>query len=232
MSKNLDKVEAYKKIKNFYKNGHGYHTLKFPDGTVVKGKFDMSKYLEFYKIPDDLSGKTILEIGPANGFFSFELYKRGAKKVVAIDTSKKWWIEELNFLMNTKVEHKVQSLTTIDESFGKFDIVFSSNVLQHLSDLYGNIERIRKLTKYQAILATTVLPKSKSQDIPMARFIGKTQEDEKGKRVTTFWRPNMTCFRQLAEAAGFSKVEEISFFEISRDDKQTRTPCGVIHCYV
>ena len=73
MSKNLDKVEAYKKIKNFYKNGHGYHTLKFPDGTVVKGKFDMSKYLEFYKIPDDLSGKTILEIGPANGFFSFEL---------------------------------------------------------------------------------------------------------------------------------------------------------------
>ena len=42
--------------------------------------------LEFLQIPQDLTGKTVLDIGAWDGFFSFECERRGAKRVLAIDT--------------------------------------------------------------------------------------------------------------------------------------------------
>jgi len=46
----------------FYKSGYNYHTLKFPDGFTLEGRFDMSKYLENFYLPDDLKEKTVLDV--------------------------------------------------------------------------------------------------------------------------------------------------------------------------
>src|SRR5262245_53605468 len=42
--------------------------------------------LQLLQIPEDLTGKTVLDIGAWDGFFSFEFERRGAKRVLAIDT--------------------------------------------------------------------------------------------------------------------------------------------------
>ncbi len=66
-----------KKIQEHFEAGGGYHTLKFPDGFVLQGKYDMSNVIQNYKIPNDLTGKTVLDIGPGNGFFSMRLSTSG-----------------------------------------------------------------------------------------------------------------------------------------------------------
>src|SRR5438874_1190950 len=45
-----------------------------------------ARRLKFLQIPADLRGKTVLDIGAWDGFFSFECERRGASRVLAIDT--------------------------------------------------------------------------------------------------------------------------------------------------
>jgi hypothetical protein len=61
-----------------------YHVLDL-NGTRTPGIFDMSKYLDFYHMPESLVGKSGLDIGIASGFFAFEMEARGANPVVARD---------------------------------------------------------------------------------------------------------------------------------------------------
>jgi len=60
-----------------------YHKIELPDGIVTPGwaPIDAAKY----GIPDDLTGKRVLDIGAWDGHWTWEALKRGAKEVVAID---------------------------------------------------------------------------------------------------------------------------------------------------
>ena len=229
---------VFKKIQQFYDDGHAYHTLTFPNGMTITGPWDMSKYLEKYKIPENLNGKTVLEIGPANGYFSFEFAKRGAK-VTAMDFHDKWWSEEINELMQANVKFKLGDLQSLETMSEKYDFVFCSNVLQHNSDIVGNITKIKNITKERAIISIVILDDEFSND-PIARFMGGTWTVGTGKTVHNFWRPNLKCFAKIAEFAGFSKVEKISSFihesEIFPSPPYDKNPAkaleGVIHCFI
>ena len=60
-----------------------YHRIELPDGNVTPGFFPMCA--DRYGIPDDLTGKRVLDVGAWDGYWTFESLKRGAKEVVAID---------------------------------------------------------------------------------------------------------------------------------------------------
>jgi len=223
-------MNAKEIIEEAKRTGNSYHTLTFPDGTKLKGVWDMSKYLENYKIPDDLTGKTVLEIGPAAGYFSFEFARRGAK-VVGLDYKRNLVREAANELMNTNVEFVTKDLFDLDESFGKFDIVFCSNVLIHVSDIFTALRKIKSVTKEKAIICTLVIKNSKYDEFPVAYFVGEEHEKERGG-FWSYWRPNLKCFVKMMEAAGFSRVEEISTFMATSEDEKIKVFDGVVHGYV
>ena len=50
---------------------------------LIRRRFD--RRLRLLKIPDDLTGWTVLDIGAWHGFFSFECERRGADRVLAVD---------------------------------------------------------------------------------------------------------------------------------------------------
>jgi tRNA (mo5U34)-methyltransferase len=60
-----------------------YHRIELPDGNFTPGwsPINASKY----GIPDDLTGKRVLDIGAWDGYWTWEALKRGASEVVAID---------------------------------------------------------------------------------------------------------------------------------------------------
>ena len=56
--------------------------------------YPSNKFARFrHAVPEDLTGKSVLDIGCNSGFYSIEMKKRGAERVVGVDTSA--WLAEL-----------------------------------------------------------------------------------------------------------------------------------------
>ncbi len=56
-----------------------YHTIDLGNGLVTPGAYDYRNSWPLFSFPQDLQGKSVLDIGSATGFFAFEFEKRGAK---------------------------------------------------------------------------------------------------------------------------------------------------------
>lgn len=62
-----------------------YHSFAFPNGLKTQGVYDNAPTLPHYGLPASLAGKQVLDVGTADGFFAFELERRGAAHVLALD---------------------------------------------------------------------------------------------------------------------------------------------------
>ena len=63
---------------------HWYHSIDLGDGLITPGLYDYRETLAGFPFPQDMRGMSVLDVGPATGFFSFEFERRGAK-VVAME---------------------------------------------------------------------------------------------------------------------------------------------------
>ena len=75
-----------------------YHTIDLGNGQVTPGWFDMRPYVKHYGLPERMDGMRVLDCGTWDGFWAFELERRGAAEVVAIDLDSE---EELGFNNST-----------------------------------------------------------------------------------------------------------------------------------
>src|SRR5438270_12875627 len=64
-----------------------YHTIELPGLGVVRGQWDLRERFEDYVGGVEVCGKTVLDVGTATGFLSFEAERRGAVRVVSFDMS-------------------------------------------------------------------------------------------------------------------------------------------------
>jgi tRNA (mo5U34)-methyltransferase len=232
-----------------------YHTIDLGHGIVTKGVYDHRPLLKHYGIPDDLSGKTVLDAGPAHGFFAFEFEKRGAERVVTVELPrwsdhdgspqlKQSWHDAgldttlepymrgaLAFAIearNSKVEqlfHNIYDLSP--ELVGTYDYTFCGSVLLHLTDPLRALYALRSVTRHCAIVATTVLPDLFGGRKARAEFRGATPTAHH-----VFWAPNMRCLEKWALAAGFSRVERVSTFYLNSLDGTLSSLHGTIKAYV
>src|SRR3954469_25661765 len=62
-----------------------YHTLELGDGVVTKGMFDHRPHMHHYPIPADLTGKRCLDVATMDGYWAFEMERRGGGSAPALD---------------------------------------------------------------------------------------------------------------------------------------------------
>ncbi len=62
-----------------------WHRIDLGHGIVTPGLDDSARKLEWLQLPDSFEGKSVLDVGAYDGFFSFEAERRGARRVVASD---------------------------------------------------------------------------------------------------------------------------------------------------
>ena len=62
-----------------------YHQITIPPGVVTPGMNDCAETLNYLTLPKDMSGMRVLDIGAAEGFFTYECERRGAAEVIAVD---------------------------------------------------------------------------------------------------------------------------------------------------
>lgn len=115
-----------------------WHKVQLDDGRVTPGKIDIQALEGDYLFSGlDFKGKSVLDIGCWDGYFSFMAERRGATRVVGFDNPDFRWggMDGFNFLrehFKSNVEFVKGSIfQPLDE---KFDIVLCYGVLYHLND--------------------------------------------------------------------------------------------------
>ncbi len=85
-------------------------------------------------IPGSLEGKTVLDIGCNAGFYSMEMKRRGADRVLGLDT-KDEYLEQARFaayVNHLDIEFRKLSTYDVGQLREKFDLVIFMGVLYHL----------------------------------------------------------------------------------------------------
>src|SRR3954451_23783770 len=99
------------------------------------GDYPSFKWRTFeHAIPADLSGKTVLDIGCNAGFYSLEMKRRGAARVVGIDSDPAY-LAQAKFagdVAGLQIELRQLDVYQVEQLHEKFDLVFFMGVLYHL----------------------------------------------------------------------------------------------------
>jgi tRNA (mo5U34)-methyltransferase len=210
------------------KNYGWYHTLDLGGGVVTQGMFDHRPVAHKYLIPADLSGMRCLDVGTMDGFWAFEMERRGAAEVMAVDLddpNRLDWpaslrektvktldeTKERRFnlakeALDSKVERVLRSVYELDTDLGLFDFVFCGDLLVHLKDPITAVEKIRKVCRGSAVICTPIVRFRFGRRRPIAEFDGIDQFN--------WWVLSEEAMARLIRAAGFARVEVGQAFEL------------------
>jgi tRNA (mo5U34)-methyltransferase len=207
-------------------HGLWYHTMELAPGVVTQGWFDLRPIFERMPWPD-VRGKRCLDVGPYDGFLSFELERRGAAEVVAADIPDhaEWdWpvrmrerAAELGAvagpevgagfrlareLLESDVERvEVSAYDLSPERVGRFDVVVCGSLLLHLRDPVRALEAIRGVCEGHLLSAETIRLGLTALHpwAPAAELVGVGE-------LCQWWVPNAAGHRRMLAAAGFDVV--------------------------
>lgn len=191
-----------------------FHTIDLGGGIVTKGFDNPAVRLPRLHLPDALAGKTVLDIGAWDGFFSFEAERRGAARVVASDYfswhGEGWGSKEPFRLAREVLRSRVEDvdIDVMDlspERVGTFDVVLFLGVLYHLKHPLAALERVASVTRGLLILETVV--DMVGIDRPAAAFYPAR---ELNNDPTNWWGPNPAAVEAMLTAAGFRSVRTVT----------------------
>ncbi len=179
---------------------------------LIRRRFD--RRLGLLQIPDDLTGWTVLDIGAWHGFFSFECERRGADRVLAVDTFSwdRFGMDE--FLsarerLGSSVEHRRADVHDLDpDEIGQFDLVLLLGVFYHLRNPLTALERIARVTKRLLICETHVLLPFVHERYPLVPFFPGDEHAEEA-RYEMCAMPTLAALTQMLQSVGFSNVETV-----------------------
>jgi len=125
--------------------------VKLPYGLETGGA-DLSKTLARI-LPAEMSGKTVLDVGSANGLFCFEALKRGAirAKGIGIDADVIRQSRLLADCLQLKAEFAQQDIDALDVT-DQFDYVLCLNILHHMKNPISVIEKLIAITREKLII--------------------------------------------------------------------------------
>lgn len=210
-----------------------FHSWEILPGVSTKGMSPMAERLPHFCIPEDLGGKRVLDVGCAEGFFSFLAESRGAE-VVAIDSWPRQGFFLAHELLDSKVEFHHASIYAIHpDDFGLFDLVFFFGVYYHLKNPILALERIASLTRELAMIESQVMilspqvthrpfwkrippqpPTSSHESTVTSSFF--FEHDELNQDPTNWWVPTIPCLLGTVRSAGFPMAELVSCYDGSR----------------
>jgi tRNA (mo5U34)-methyltransferase len=192
------------------------------------GNYPADKFARFSSIfPADLTGKSVLDIGCNAGFYSVEALRRGASRVVGIDSDDRY-LEQARLATDalgfTGVEFRNLSVYDVAALGEKFDLVIFMGVLYHLRHPLLALDLIREHVARDLLLFQTLQQGASQVDevpedhpffepgtyrqpeyfnspgYPKLHFIERKFSGD----WTNWWAPNAAASQAMLRAAGFT----------------------------
>ena len=185
------------------------------------GDYPAVKWRSFQDaLPADLSGKTVLDIGCNAGFYSMEMKRRGADRVLALDFDEDY-LAQARFAAEVEgldIEFRQMSVYDVGALRERFDVVFFIGVLYHLRHPLLALDLIHEHVA-RDIMVFQSLQRGSNAILPLAPDYGFDETaifDEPGYPKlhfieqsyshdnTNWWAPNRACSAAMLRAAGFT----------------------------
>ena len=182
------------------------------------GDFPNVKWKEIASLfPKDMTGATVLDLGCNGGFYSIELKKRGASRVLAVDVDDRY-LNQARFAAETlgmDIEFEKRSVYEVDRISGQFDYVLFMGVFYHLRYPLYALDKVIKKVRGKLIFQTMIrgslkTPELKEDynfwnkeifmtpDFPCMYFIEKKYAGD----PTNWWIPNHGGMEAMLRSSG------------------------------
>ena len=186
------------------------------------GDFPNVKWKHIEKvIPKDLTGATVLDIGCNGGFYSIQMKRRGAARVLGVDVDERY-LNQGRYAAKTlglEIEFERRSVYQLAELPGKFDFVIFMGVLYHLRyPLYALDTVVKKVGDkllFQTMLRGSEETKDweenyhfwnkeifESREFPKMHFIEHSYAND----YTNWWIPNRACAEAMLRSSGLEII--------------------------
>jgi tRNA (mo5U34)-methyltransferase len=186
------------------KNIGWFHSIDLGDGHWTNGHKKperMEAELASWKFPANLTGKTVLDIGCADGGYSVAAIRRGARSVLSIDQQ---LTSGMRFLLKNKLFHlEYRRMDLFSGEFmdlPTFDIIIFAGVLYHTQDPLDALKRIRSKARELVILETHI-NESFGTNVPYMIYY---ETIECNGDQTNWWGPNTPCLEAMFRTVGFN----------------------------
>jgi tRNA (mo5U34)-methyltransferase len=185
------------------------------------GNYPEAKFASFrHAIPSDLTGRTVLDIGCNAGFYSLEMKRRGASRVLGIDTDESY-LRQARFAAQVEgvdIEFRRLAVWDVASLRETFDLVIFMGVLYHLRHPLLALDLIhehvaRDLMLFQSMQrgSREILDPEPDYDFnepapfdqpgyPKMHFI----EHRYSHDETNWWVPNRACVEAMLRSSGFA----------------------------
>jgi tRNA (mo5U34)-methyltransferase len=205
--------------------------------------FDLRDQVHNYGLPSRLDGKRVLDVGTWDGFWAFEMERRGAAEVVSLDLDDErdldWpprrrpdrfaseprgaGFRLAHELLDSRVERVNCSIYDArPEELGTFDLIFCGSVIMHLRDQLLALERIASLCTGTFISAEEYDRLTELIPLGLARYHADREA------AVVFWLPSARTWRRMLWTAGFDDVRRHGRFTLRATDG-LRVPHVVHH---
>jgi tRNA (mo5U34)-methyltransferase len=184
------------------------------------GDYPTQKWRRFqHAVPEDLRGRTVLDIGCNAGFYALEMKRRGADRVVAIDADPAY-LAQAHFaseVTGLEIELRRLSVYEVGALGERFDLVIFMGVLYHLRHPLLALDLIhehaaRDLLLFQSMQRGGDEVEGVAADYPFeaTEHFGRPGypklhfiEHSYAGDLTNWWVPNRGCSEAMLRAAGF-----------------------------
>lgn len=192
-----------------------YQRIPLADGVYTPGPMESEDKLRLVQLPEDLRGKSVLDIGCNEGFFAFEAERRGAAYVLAVDSNvearKKFHV--VKRLLKSDVEFLFLNVTDLDaRTIGRFDVTLFMSVFHHLEYPFLALDRVASVTREMAIMEFLVA-RMKGAGVDEPLVIRRTREGPKRGLL-----PTRAFLAERLEQSGFAKVDFVASYWKKRLD--------------
>jgi len=175
-------------------------------------------------LPENLEGAEVLDIGCNGGFYSVQMKRRGADRVLGIDVDQRY-LNQARFAAQTlelEIEFQQRSVYDVDQIDGQFDYVLFMGLFYHLRyPLFALDKIIKKVRNHGRLLFQTMLRGSPNvkqweknyhfwnteifsdPDYPAMYFVEKSYADDQ----TNWWIPNRAAAEAMLRSSGLEILD-------------------------
>jgi tRNA (mo5U34)-methyltransferase len=212
-------------------------------GNYPKVKFDSFAHV----LPEDLSGKSVLDVGCNGGFYALEMKRRGAARVLGID-SDEGYLAQARYAAEVRgvdIEFARLSVYDVAALGERFDLVIFMGVLYHLRHPLLALDLLHEHVVGDKLLFQSMQRGSEEIDpVPEdADFFDQAMFDRPGypklhfiehryaHDPTNWWAPNAACSAAMLRSAGFEILAhpEAEVFLCRRTEVEPKPWTGAVY---